>query len=114
MIYYWPAGLFRLDRGTRVQVDSRRATGSQENKMDDISRRMFLVGTPAIGVAAASTKLAAAETQQRPALLGGPKIRPEPFPSWPITDTNDERAILETLRSGDWYRGTGQHVNHFE
>jgi perosamine synthetase len=82
--------------------------------MDDISRRTFLVGTPAIGVAAASTKLAAAETQQRPALLGGPKIRPEPFPSWPITDTNDERAILETLRSGDWYRGTGQHVNHFE
>jgi perosamine synthetase len=66
------------------------------------------------GVAVGSGNLTATIRQQKPALLDGPKVRTEPFPSWPITNTTDEEAILETLRSGEWYRGTGQHVNHFE
>ncbi|HEY7307366.1 MAG TPA: DegT/DnrJ/EryC1/StrS family aminotransferase [Bryobacteraceae bacterium] len=83
--------------------------------MSNLTRRTFLAATPAIGLPASPRKRAAATaTQERPALLGGPKIRTEPFPSWPVTNRSDEQAILETLRSGEWYRGTGQHVNRFE
>jgi dTDP-4-amino-4,6-dideoxygalactose transaminase len=39
---------------------------------------------------------------------------PEPFPAWPIIDQTEERAILETLRSGKWYRGNGKSVARFE
>jgi perosamine synthetase len=87
----------------------------QEATMNNITRRTFLAATPALGVAVGSGKRAAPTvTQEKPALLGGPKIRTEPFPSWPITNKTDEEAILETLRSGQWFRGTGQHVNRFE
>ena len=83
--------------------------------MSDLTRRTFLAATPAAGIARGSAKRAAdTVTQESPALLGGPKIRTRPFPSWPITNTVDEEAILETLHSGEWFRGTGQHVNRFE
>lgn len=83
--------------------------------MNDMTRRTFLAATPAVSVAAATRARAArSEAQEKPALLGGPKIRTEPFPSWPITTKTDEDAILETLRGGEWYRGTGQQVNRFE
>ena len=83
--------------------------------MSSITRRTFFAATPAVGVAVGSgTRRAAIATQEKPALLGGPKIRTEPFPSWPVTNTVDEEAILETLRGGQWFRGTGQHVNRFE
>jgi perosamine synthetase len=83
--------------------------------MSDLTRRTFLAATPAAGIAISSGKQAAATvTQERPALLGGPKIRTRPFPWWPITNTIDEEAILETMRSGEWFRGTGQQVNRFE
>jgi perosamine synthetase len=87
---------------------------SQEGEMNNITRRTFFAATPAVGLAVGSGKLRATITQKKPALLDGPKVRTEPFPSWPITNTTDEEAVLETLRSGEWYRGTGQHVNHFE
>src|SRR5215472_5040196 len=51
---------------------------------------------------------------QRPAMLGGAKAHPDPFPSWPVVDQTEERAILETLRSGKWYRGNGKNVARFE
>ena len=51
---------------------------------------------------------------EKPAMLGGAKAHPEPFPSWPIVDQTEERAILETLRSGRWYRGNGKNVARFE
>jgi perosamine synthetase len=83
--------------------------------MSDLTRRTFLAAAPAAGIAIGSAKQAAVTvTQERPALLGGPKIRTKPFPSWPITNTVEEEAILETLRSGEWFRGSGQHVNRFE
>lgn len=83
--------------------------------MSNITRRTFLAATPGVGIAAGSGKRTRATvTQAKPALLGGPKIRTEPFPPWPITNRSDEEAILETLRSGEWYRGTGRHVDRFE
>ena len=38
----------------------------------------------------------------------------ESFPSWPVFDQTEERAMLDTLRSGKWNRGTGGTVNRFE
>jgi dTDP-4-amino-4,6-dideoxygalactose transaminase len=39
----------------------------------------------------------------KPALLGGPKAVTEPFPSWPIWDDEDKRAVLGVLESGKWW-----------
>src|SRR5947208_13221289 len=63
------------------------------------------------GLAAA---VAAEGVGERPAMLGGAKAHPEPFPSWPVLDQTEERAILDTLRSGKWYRGNGKNVARFE
>jgi dTDP-4-amino-4,6-dideoxygalactose transaminase len=41
------------------------------------------------------------------ALEGGTPVRTTPFPSWPVWDERDERALLDTLRSGRW----GSHAN---
>src|SRR3954451_2679942 len=73
------------------------------------TRRRFLAAAPAVGVA-----MAAETSTDKPAMLGGAKVHPEPFPSWPIIDQTEERAILETLRSGKWYRGNGKNVVRFE
>src|SRR5258708_7756762 len=74
-----------------------------------VTRRNFLAAAPAAGMA-----LSAASVTERPAALGGKKVRTEPFPSWPKFDEREERAILDTLRSGKWYRGSGQMVKKFE
>jgi len=60
-----------------------------------VSRRTFF------GAVAAPVILTASD---RPALLGGQPVRQKPFPSWPRIDSEDERAILEVLRSGIWCR----------
>ncbi|MFB3814521.1 MAG: DegT/DnrJ/EryC1/StrS family aminotransferase [Terriglobales bacterium] len=38
------------------------------------------------------------------AVLGGTPVRQKPFPSWPVWDDNEERALLEVLHSGKWWR----------
>ncbi len=73
------------------------------------TRRRFLAAAPLAGAA-----LAAEAPNDRPAALGGPKAHPEPFPSWPVFDQAEERAIAETLHSGKWYRGNGKNVARFE
>src|SRR3954464_4619834 len=73
------------------------------------TRRRFLAAAPAVGAA-----MAAETSTDNPAMLGGAKVHPEPFPSWPIIDQTEERAIVETLRSGRWYRGNGKNVTRFE
>ncbi len=40
----------------------------------------------------------------RLAIFGGLPIRSKPFPSWPVFDESEERALLEVLRSGKWWR----------
>jgi perosamine synthetase len=73
----------------------------------DLTRRGFIAAAPvAMGASAA--------TIDKPALLGGKKTRNEPFPSWPKFDQKEENALIEVLRSGKWYRGSGQHVKKFE
>ena len=74
------------------------------------SRRGFLAGASAAG---AVIRASSAESG-RPALLGGDKVRTRPFPSWPVSDASEERALMDVLKSGKWYRGSGQQVNRFE
>jgi len=68
----------------------------------------------ASALASAALSLAAAPPAETPAILGGAKTHPAAFPSWPIFDQTEERAILDTLRSGRWYRGTGKMVDRFQ
>ncbi len=71
-----------------------------------LSRRIFL--------GAASTALAARGAASKPAILGGEPVRQEPFPEWPRIESNDERGLLATLRSREWYRRGGDRVSAFE
>ncbi len=64
------------------------------------------VGALAQGVA---TRIA-----EKPALLGGPRARKDRFDSWPKFDLTEEKALLDVLRSGHWYRGNGSMVRKFE
>jgi dTDP-4-amino-4,6-dideoxygalactose transaminase len=73
------------------------------------TRRHFLAAAP-LGAAA----FAAEAPGERPAILGGAQAHPAPFPSWPVIDQTEERAMLDTLRSGRWYRGSGKAVARFE
>jgi len=77
-----------------------------------ISRRNFMAGAPLAATALAADT--AADTGGQPAILGGPKAHPEAFPGWPVFDQTEERALLDTLHSGKWYRGNGQMVRQFE
>lgn len=36
------------------------------------------------------------------ALLGGPKIRTTPYPTWPVWDQRDIDAVTEVIKSGQW------------
>ena len=74
-----------------------------------LTRRRLLAAAPAAAIAhAAST------AGDKPALLGGPKVRNEAFPAWPRFDEREERGLLDVLRSGRWGRGQGQLVQRFE
>lgn len=84
-----------------------------------ISRRGFMtaaagvaVATRASGAASAPTVLAPGE--QTPALLGGRPMRATPFPSWPVVDGREEKALLDVLHGKRWFRGDGQTVGRFE
>jgi perosamine synthetase len=88
-----------------------------------ISRRVFLTaaaGTAVVGRAAAASPGSApgptvlAAGGEKPALLGGTPVRAMSFPSWPATDDREERALLDVLHSGRWYRGDGKTVSRFE
>jgi dTDP-4-amino-4,6-dideoxygalactose transaminase len=40
----------------------------------------------------------------RLALVGGTPLRTTPFPTWPVFDAAEEQALLQVLRSGQWWR----------
>jgi len=54
------------------------------------------------------------EEKSKPAVLGGKPMMSQAFPDWPVFDNTEEKALLATLRSGHWYRGTGTAVAEFE
>jgi len=77
-----------------------------------LTRRHFLAGAAAGG--AGLTLSGPSAAADKPALLGGKRLRQEPFPSWPRSDRLEEKALLDVLHSGRWFRGGGQNVNRFE
>ena len=49
------------------------------------------------------------------AVSGGQPVRSAPWPPWPVFDDEDEQALLEVLRSGNWWRHSyGQGVELVE
>src|ERR1044071_7839273 len=75
-----------------------------------MTRRSF-VNTAAAAAAAAGVSAGA---NGKLAIQGGVPVRTQPFPSWPNTTTVDETGMMEVLRSGRWYRGSGKQVDKFE
>jgi perosamine synthetase len=69
-----------------------------------MNRRIFLQAGSAVAFAASD----------KPAKLGGTPVRKVKFPAWPVIDEREDKALLQTLRSGKWYRGTGDRVATFE
>lgn len=72
-----------------------------------MKRREFVAAAGVAGLASA-----AANSSDKPALLGGSPVRTERFPSWPVTADEEERALLGALRSKHWNRGAA--VDRFE
>lgn len=56
--------------------------------------------------------LVSTTTSERLALLGGNPACDFAWPTWPIHDTTEESALLEVLRSGQWWYG--EQVRRFE
>jgi dTDP-4-amino-4,6-dideoxygalactose transaminase len=46
------------------------------------------------------------------ALKGGKPTRTAPFPAWPVVGPEEEKLLLEVLRSGEWWYG--ERVREFE
>ncbi len=82
------------------------------------NRRQFIGSAVGTGVMMASAKtdplIAAPSAADKPAILGGTPVRKMPFPSWPITDQKEEKALLDVLHNGKWFRGDGKIVELFE
>lgn len=48
------------------------------------------------------------------AINGGEKVHSGTWPTWPVWDQSAESGIVEMLRTGKWWRGSGEHVAEFE
>src|SRR5437867_7719387 len=82
-----------------------------------LNRRQFVSAASAAGAGLAlgfPTIARGAAESGKPAILGGPKAHPGGFPGWPVIDQTEENAMLETLRSREWFRSTGNAVVKFE
>lgn len=77
-----------------------------------MNRRKFLAGT--LATAGGARRARAQATGGKAALLGGAAVRKTAFPAWPVFDSSEEQALLKTLKSGNWGRGSGAMVKEFE
>jgi dTDP-4-amino-4,6-dideoxygalactose transaminase len=64
--------------------------------------------------AAAAATTAVAAPHGRLAIQGGEPVKKTKAPSWPQWDNTEENALLGVLRSGKWFRGSGNAVSSFE
>jgi perosamine synthetase len=78
----------------------------------ELNRRSFIAATTAAGVALSVGRSASAA--EMPALLGGKPLRTKGWPAWPVRDGREEKALVDTVRSGVWCRVGGQRVSQFE
>src|SRR5260370_14202297 len=73
---------------------------------NSVTRRTFFAAA-----AAGATTLAA---NNKPAILGGAKVRTNRWPSWPVFDKREGVGLVGGVRSAAWGRGSGKHVQKFE
>jgi perosamine synthetase len=85
-----------------------------------ITRRHFLETTSLAGAVLSlalpqlgGQVFAADAGSGKPAKLGGQPLCAG-FPRWPVFDQTEEKALLDALHSGHWFRGNGQMVAKFE
>ncbi len=50
----------------------------------------------------------------KPALLGGKAVHSDQWLAWPSWRQEWEPGVVDVLRSGHWWRGSGEHVQEFE
>lgn len=83
---------------------------------NELSRRQFIGNTSlaGAGLALGLPHIVRGAETAKPAKLGGPKAHPGGFPGWPVYDTTEEKALLDVLKSGRWFRGNGPAVAAFE
>lgn len=48
------------------------------------------------------------------AINGGDPVRKASWPDWPIWNQDAEEEVIKMLRSGHWWRGSGEYVEEFE
>jgi perosamine synthetase len=80
--------------------------------MARMNRRSFLAMTGAAAALGGRAPRVVAQSSSVPAALGGTPIRSAPFPSWPVSDGLEERALAGVLQSGRWNRAS--RVEAFE
>jgi dTDP-4-amino-4,6-dideoxygalactose transaminase len=82
----------------------------------NLTRRQFIGNTTlaAAGLSLATPKVSSASgITEKPAKLGGKPLCTG-FPGWPVFDQTEEKALMDTLRTGQWFRGSGKAVARFE
>jgi dTDP-4-amino-4,6-dideoxygalactose transaminase len=91
----------------------------------NVNRRQFLETTSLAGAglslglaplassAVEAPPAPAALLSDKPAKLGGKPLC-SGFPGWPVFDETEEKALYDTLHTGQWYRGSGKAVSRFE
>ena len=52
--------------------------------------------------------------QSKLAIEGGTPVHTRTWPQWPVWDETEEKALLEVLRSGQWWSLGGTKVPEFE
>jgi len=85
----------------------------------NLTRRQFLAAASLGTIAAAASRAIpvraeAGKEAGKLAILGGQPVRTKPWPSWPIWDRSAEESVLSILRSGKWFRRSGNTVSEFE
>lgn len=104
-------------RSNRWPIKNQYGRNQERLMQNQVTRRQFLGTTTVAGASLAFGMpqiTRGAETAAKPAALGGPKAFPGSFPNWPVIDQTEEQALLATLQSKHWYRGSGKSVAHFE
>src|SRR5215813_2876682 len=81
----------------------------------DLTRREFIGNTTlaAAGLSLAPAFASTSNIGEKPAKLGGKPLCSE-FPGWPVYDQTEEKALLDTLHTGQWFRGSGKAVAGLE
>ena len=88
---------------TRCWTVTCRTLAVGEAKMSrEVNRRQFVAASASAGVGLALT--GATQAAEKPAVLGGKPVRTKGYQSWPLVDAADEKAVMEVVHSGRWYR----------